>query len=242
MSRIGIKPKYSTRDAHAGPWTTCDRCGLIDNLSRMQFQYDFLGGSTPQNLHLLHCSRCMDDLNYQRKLIIIPPDPPPIFNTRPENYVVDETNWLTTDDGSILTTDDGVPFITSEPNPADSASASQLLAELVYPAGSVGVAYLDLFDGNPLTTGTSILLPISGSATRTDVSASLTTASGIAQNTSPLTIVSSSLATINVSYIGIYSSASGGVPLVSGPVAASPSITLGSAVQFPSLGLSININ
>lgn len=242
MGRIGIKPKYASRDAHAGAWCTCDRCGFVWSMSSMQFQYDFLGGTTPQNLHLLHCPKCMDDLNYQRKLIIIPPDPPPLFNTRPESYVVDETNWLVTDDDSILTTAADEPFITSEPNPADSASASQLLSELTYPAGSVATAYLDLFDGDPQTTGQSILLSITGSATRTDVASSLTTVSGIAQNTSPLTVVSSSLATTNVSYVGIYSAASGGALLVSGPVSASPSITSGAAVQFPSLGLSININ
>lgn len=208
----------------------------------MQFQYDYVGGSTPQNLHYLRCPRCITPVNPQFKLIIIPPDPPPIFNTRPENYVVDETNWLVTDDGSILTTEDGDPFITSEPNPADSASTTQLVSELAYPAGSVATVYLDLFDGDPTTTGTSILLPISGSATRTDIASALTTESGIAQNTSPLIVVSSSLVTINISYVGIYSAASGGALLVSGPVSASPSITSGAAVQFPSLGLSININ
>ncbi len=98
-------PKYASKDAHAGAWTTCDRCGLLDSQSRMQFQYDFLGGSVPQNTGFLVCPRCVDGLNFQRMLLIIPPDPPAIFNTRPEIYSVDETNFMVTEDDDILTTD-----------------------------------------------------------------------------------------------------------------------------------------
>lgn len=239
---IHAKPKYASRDARKGPWANCSDCGFNWNLSDLQFQFDFRGGATPVNTGWLRCPRCITPYTYQKKLIIIPPDPPPIFNTRPEPYGVDEVNWLVTDDDSILTTAADEPFITSEPNPADSASASQLLSDLIYPSGSVATVYLDLFDGDPETIGQSILLSITGSATRTDVASSLTTVSGIAQNTSPLTVVSSSLATTNVSYVGIYSAASGGALLASSPVSASPSITSGAAVQFPSLGLTININ
>lgn len=88
--------------------------------NRMQFQYDFVGGATPQNLGLLVCPTCLDDLQYQNMLLILPPDPAPIWNTRPEPYAVDETNWLTTQDGDIITTQDGDPFITTIPNPADT--------------------------------------------------------------------------------------------------------------------------
>lgn len=90
----------------------------------MQWQYDFLGGSVPQNRQLLLCPRCLDALRWQAKLIIIPPDPPPIFNTRPETYTVDETNWLVTDDGSVITTEGSDPIITSVPNPGDPAPSA----------------------------------------------------------------------------------------------------------------------
>lgn len=87
-------------------------------MNRMAFQYDYLGGSVPQNLGLLVCETCTDALNFQQKLLILPPDPAPIFNTRPEPYAVDETNWLTTEDGDIIDTQDGEQFIQSIPNPA----------------------------------------------------------------------------------------------------------------------------
>lgn len=110
-------PIGASTNPHDGPWTTCDRCGFISSHSRMQFQYDFMGGSVPQNLGLLVCSRCLDDLNWQQKLLILPPDPRPIANTRPEPYVVDETSWMTTQDGDVITAEDGETFITPIPNP-----------------------------------------------------------------------------------------------------------------------------
>lgn len=114
-------PKYASKDAHRGAWTTCDRCGFISNQSDMQFQYDFLGGPTPQNTGYLYCPRCIDGLRFQNKLLIIPPDPPPIFNTRPEPYTVDETSWLETENNEIILTEDGNSVITQVPNPDGSA-------------------------------------------------------------------------------------------------------------------------
>lgn len=96
----------------------------------MSFQYDYLGGSVPQNTGFLKCPKCLDDLNFQRKLLIIPPDPPPLFNTRPEPYTVDETSWLTTEDGDTITTQDGEDLISNQPNPADVGGTTHLTTEI----------------------------------------------------------------------------------------------------------------
>ena len=84
-----------------------------------------MGGSVPQRTGFLYCTYCLDDINFQRKLIVIPPDPPPFANLRPEPYVIDSTNWLTTQDGDIIDTQDGESYITSIPNPADDAATSR---------------------------------------------------------------------------------------------------------------------
>lgn len=89
----------------------------------MSFQYDYNGGYQPVNTGYLVCPRCMDDWNMQRRLLVIPPDPPPLMNTRPENYSIDETNFLTTESGDIIDTQSGEPFIQSLPNPGDTAVA-----------------------------------------------------------------------------------------------------------------------
>lgn len=96
----------------------------------MQFQYDFVGGPTPQNLGLLVCQKCLDDLAYQFQLIVLPPDPAPTFNTRPETYTVDETDWLVTQDDEIITTQTDSPITPTEPNPEDPANASNLTTRL----------------------------------------------------------------------------------------------------------------
>ncbi len=118
-------PRRATTNPHDGPWTTCDRCGFVTSMNKMQFQYDFVGGATPQNLGFLVCPTCLDGLSFQNMLLILPPDPAPIFNTRPEPYAVDETNWLTSHDGDILSTQDGEEFITSIPSPSQIPAAGE---------------------------------------------------------------------------------------------------------------------
>lgn len=219
----------------SSPSAICDRCGFLYNLDDLNWQYDFQGGSTPQRLNLLVCKRtCTDLLNYNQMLLILPPDPSPQFNIRPEFFDVDNTNWLTTQAESILTTQSGVDLIQSIPNPASNANTTYLSSRLKYHAGVVTTLYLDLFQGGaPGAGGTSILLAITGSATRTNVASSVEATVSFAENTSDVTVASSALVNSNVSHVGFYSAASGGTLLVSGTVAASqPTIWQGSAVVF----------
>ena len=100
-------PRGTTRNPADGPWTACDDCGFLYSQNRMAFQYDFYGGTVPQNSGFLKCPTCMDDLAYQFKLLILPPDPKPIMNTRPENYFVDETDFRVTQEDEVRVTEDG---------------------------------------------------------------------------------------------------------------------------------------
>lgn len=99
----------------------------------MQFQWDYYSGPTMQNTGFLVCDRCLDAPAEQQRLIILPPDPPPFFNTRPEPYFVDETNFLATEDGNILTTEGGAIITPSVPNPEDDASTTHLSDNLTTP-------------------------------------------------------------------------------------------------------------
>lgn len=198
----------------------------------------------PQNTGLLVCDTgCLDDLAYQFKLLILPPDPQPFFNTRPENYIVDETNWLTTVDGTIYDTIGGVDYISSIPNPSQNAATSYLLCSIKAPSASLAVAYLDLFNGNPAVGGMSVLLAITGSAARTNIASQITLPlDNLAINTDTITITSASASTTNLSYVGIYNAASGGTLVMSGTVSASPTIASGNPVQFNAEALSIDLN
>lgn len=115
-------PKYSSNDARQGPWSACDVCGFQWNLSKLAWQFDYRGGSSPINTRVLKCPKCMDVMQEQARLLILPPDPAPFMNIRPEAYTVDETNWLTTESGDIIDTQDGKELITSIPNPSDTVA------------------------------------------------------------------------------------------------------------------------
>lgn len=64
----------------------CDRCGFRYNHDELQFQYQW-AGTKLQNLRLLVCETCLDKPQEGLRTIVLPPDPVPINNPRPENYV-----------------------------------------------------------------------------------------------------------------------------------------------------------
>jgi hypothetical protein len=89
----------------------CDRCGAIYNHDQLRFQYDWRGPRL-QNLRILVCESCQDlfQQNGQRT-ILIPPDPVPIQNVRPEYYVGDDNplsaigvgaNWFNQTEGNRI--------------------------------------------------------------------------------------------------------------------------------------------
>jgi hypothetical protein len=70
-------------------WATCERCGFLANLYKLQWQYEWRGIQLQNTRHLV-CEYCVDDPQRQLGTIVIPPDPPPIINARVEQYSVDE--------------------------------------------------------------------------------------------------------------------------------------------------------
>ena len=101
--------------------------------------------------------------------------------------------------------------------------------------------YLDLFNGNPETTGYSVLGAITGSTARLDVTADLVSATSppITGLTNPdsLSISADALAVSNISFAGLYSASSGGSLLKSARLGASPTINKGNPVKFDPLAL-----
>ncbi len=62
----------------------CDRCGARYNHDELQWQFQW-AGTKLQNLRLLVCKACLDEPQEQLRTIILPPDPVPIRDPRPEN-------------------------------------------------------------------------------------------------------------------------------------------------------------
>lgn len=71
-------------------FAVCDRCSLWYNRTNLHFQYDWRGPRI-ENLYILVCDECYDKPQEQFRPIVLPPDPVPIFNPRPENFTQDYT-------------------------------------------------------------------------------------------------------------------------------------------------------
>lgn len=54
----------------------------------------------------------MDVPQQQLRTIVLPPDPMPVFNARPEQYRTEVTNFIATEDGRDITTQAGDNLIT----------------------------------------------------------------------------------------------------------------------------------
>jgi hypothetical protein len=65
----------------------CERCGFLYNLDRLAWQHDWQQGPRLKNLHHLVCPDCYDEPQESGRTIVLPPDPIPVQNARPEDYV-----------------------------------------------------------------------------------------------------------------------------------------------------------
>lgn len=88
------------------PLAVCDRCNFTWNHDRLTWQYQWSGVKL-QNLRLLVCPTCLDTPQPQLKTIVIPPDPLPVLNARPEQYAVTVPNFIATESGQAITTENG---------------------------------------------------------------------------------------------------------------------------------------
>lgn len=74
----------------------CDRCGGRFNHVDLSWQNDWAGPSIV-NKRLLVCNTCLDKHQTQLRSIVIPADPTPIQNPRPEQFTRAEAEPTTLD-------------------------------------------------------------------------------------------------------------------------------------------------
>lgn len=133
----------------------------------------------------------------------------------------------------------------SIPNPDDSGMVCELAAEMSAD-NAPGTAYLDLFLGDPSAgPATSILSRVTGSATRPDISSQLgtisTTLASTMLNPLPIVVTALALSDAPVTHIGLYSTPTGGMLVLSAPCSCSPPLMKGFAVQFKGGALVIDL-
>jgi len=91
----------------------CDRCGFRYNHYQLRWQMDWAGASLV-NKRLLVCDRCYDEPQQQLRAIVIPADPIPIVNPRPEGFVTAETNYRVTSGQNTTDPTTGIPVIAGD--------------------------------------------------------------------------------------------------------------------------------
>lgn len=86
-------------------WATDDRSGFIGNHKNMVWQFEW-GGTRLINKRILVYPDMLDRPQRQLGSVVIPPDPVPVMNARPEQYFIDEYPVSTryTVDGRIRVT------------------------------------------------------------------------------------------------------------------------------------------
>lgn len=182
----------------------CDRCGFLYNLDDLIWQRQYAGVGTV-NLEILVCSRCLDDLQPQLTATILPPDPEPVFNARPEYYSVDE-----------------------------KGPVQNLLAEISYDDSSIPEAfYLDLYLGDPMTGGASVLEQITGFDSRPNAGSSFgAPINNIVSNNAAILFTDSAIASVDVSYIAVFDAVTEGNMIASGPLFVPQTVVLYNGVGF----------
>lgn len=81
--------RAATDPSSPAAWATSDRSGLIGNHRNLQWQFDYAGAKLINKRILVHDDE-LDVPQRQLGTIVLPPDPMPIRNARPEQYNIDE--------------------------------------------------------------------------------------------------------------------------------------------------------
>lgn len=104
------RARTDPRDPRA--WASSDRNGMVGNHKDMVWQYDWAGTELINKRILIHRDE-YDIPQRQLGTIVLPPDPIPIPNARPEQYLIDEVPVSTryTMNGKIrVTLGTGTPY------------------------------------------------------------------------------------------------------------------------------------
>lgn len=83
-------PKHARTDPNNPlAWATDDRSGFLFNHEDLVPEFEW-GGTNLIDKHVLVGPPYVDIPQEQLRAIVLPPDPDPIINARPEQYIIDE--------------------------------------------------------------------------------------------------------------------------------------------------------
>ena len=102
--------RAATNPTSPEAWGTDDRSGFVGNKNNLRWQYEWAGLKLI-NKRILVYEDMYDEPQRQLGTIVLPPDPLPVMNARPENYAIDEypVSTLTNEAGAVLMLDGNFP-------------------------------------------------------------------------------------------------------------------------------------
>ena len=116
---MGMTRRYQRRaivdTTRPESFAVCDRCGRLWNLDELYWQLQY-GATGLYNTRMLVCAPCRDVPQPQILNPILPPDPVPVMNARPETYYLDEVDFLSTEAGVPITTEDDIIIVPDQPS------------------------------------------------------------------------------------------------------------------------------
>lgn len=90
----------------------CDRCGIWYNRVDLVPETEWFGNELRPTGQIVCTRTCEDEPFPFYRPVILPPDPLPVLNPRPENFTLAETDYRVTADGDRRITEAGDPRIT----------------------------------------------------------------------------------------------------------------------------------
>lgn len=107
---------------------------------------------------------------------------------------------------------------------------------------AIGDIFLDLFNGDPQSGGSSVLNTLTGSSTRPSIKSAMGASSGgVSQNAALLTVIDPAVAGATVTHVAIYDAATAGNLVASHALSANQAFVAGNPVQFNAAGLQISL-
>lgn len=109
MAYASISGRARTSSRNPQAHAICDRCGCRYNLKDLSFQYDWRG-PVLQNLRILVCPPCIDTPQEQLRTIVLPADPVPVLNARPQDFTIASTDYRTISEPPVIDPVTGIPI------------------------------------------------------------------------------------------------------------------------------------
>lgn len=136
----------------------CDRCGFRYNWVDLKWQFDYRGPALA-NLRILVCQPCLDKPQEQLRAIVLPADPTPIINARPQDFSLADNDYRSVAEAPVTDQRTGIPIPSTNLRVTEDCS-NRITIPYGQPDGLDADAVMPLAVTNGVPTHYNVLLPV----------------------------------------------------------------------------------